>query len=45
MSNRLIALDKCPGICPVGVGETIRWVVGKAVCMATCIEIEDLHMY
>ena len=42
MSNCLIALDKCPGVRPVGVGETLRWVVGKAVCMATYIDIEDL---
>ena len=35
MSNHLIALDKYPGVHPVGVGETLRWVVGKAVCMAT----------
>ena len=42
VSNRLIALDKCPGVHPVGVGETLRRVVGKAVCMATRIDIEDL---
>ena len=42
VSNRLIALDKCPGVRPIGVGETLRRVVGKAVCMATRIDIEDL---
>ena len=42
VSNRLIALDKCPGVRPVGVGETLRWVVGKGVCMAVRIDIEDL---
>ena len=43
MSNCLIALDKCPGVCPVGVGETPRRIVGKAVCMATCVDVEDLY--
>ena len=39
MSNRLITLDKCPGVCPVGVGETLRRIICKAVCMATRIDI------
>ena len=42
VSNHLIALDKCPGVRPVGVGETLRRIVGKSVCMATLVDIEDL---
>ena len=42
MSNCFIALVKCPGGHPVGVGETPRRIVGKAVCMATRVDIEDL---
>ena len=38
VSNRLIALDKCPGLRPVGVGETLRRIVGKAVCMVTRVD-------
>ena len=29
--SRLIDLHKCPGIQPVGVGEVLRRVIGKAV--------------
>ena len=42
LANRLIALDKCPGIRPIGVGESLRRVIGKAVCMATRHDIEEI---
>jgi len=31
----LIALDKCPGIWPIDIGESLHHIVGKVVCSAT----------
>jgi hypothetical protein len=31
LSNRLIPLDKCPGIRPIGIGEVPRRIIGKTI--------------
>jgi hypothetical protein len=31
MANRLIPLDKCPGLRPIGIGEVPRRIIGKTV--------------
>ena len=35
LANRGIAIDKCPGLRPVGVGEIARRIIGKAVMEIT----------
>ena len=38
---RLIALDKKPGIRPIGIGETLRRILGKVVCSMTRFDLSD----
>ena len=40
LANRLIALNKNPGVRPIGIGETLRRIVGKAICWATRSDVE-----
>ena len=42
VSNRLIALHKCPGIKLICIGETLCCIIGKATYSATCGDIESL---
>ena len=39
---RLIALhDKCTGIRPIGIGQIIRWIVGKDIAIVARPDIMD----
>ena len=39
VNNRLVALDKCPGVRPVGIGEVERRALGKAVLSVLSKEV------
>ena len=38
----LLALDKCPGVRPIGVGEVVRQIVGKAILTVVKQDIETV---
>ena len=42
MSCRLIALNKNPGVRPIGVGEALRRLLGKAMVLTTGMDVEEL---
>ena len=38
---QLVALDKCPGVRPVGVGEVVRRIIGKAIMRVMRQDLQD----
>ena len=42
MANQLIALDKCPGVRPISIGEALRCFLGKIVALATRADFEEV---
>ena len=41
LTSRLIALDKKPGVRPIGVGDTARRIIAKAILTVTRSDIQD----
>ena len=39
MSCHLVALNKSLGVCPIGICETVRRIIAKAVLSITCLDI------
>ena len=39
VASRLIALNQCPGVRPIGIGVTLHRVVRKTICLATHIDV------
>ena len=41
-ANRLVALDKCPGVRPVGIGETSRRIMSKVILTVISKDIREV---
>ena len=41
LACRLIALDKNPGVRPIGIGDTARWIIAKAVLSVVKSDVQD----
>ena len=41
VASRLIALDKCPGVRPIGIGEVARRIIGKAILAIIADDIQE----
>ena len=39
---RLIPLNKCPEVRPIGVGETFRRIIGKTICWILKLDIQEV---
>lgn len=41
LACRLIALDKCPGVRPIGIGDTARRIIAKAILFIAKPDVQD----
>ena len=41
LANRLVPLDKCPGIRPIGIGEVLRRIAGKVFMSVVKGDVQD----
>jgi len=40
-AGRLVPLDKCPGLRPIGIGEILRRIIGKCVMMVLKKDVQE----
>ena len=45
VASRLIALDKHPGVCPIGVGEVVRRIISRAILSVVKLDILEAACY
>jgi len=38
----LFIIDKCPGVCPIDIGEALQRILCKVVALATCSDLEEV---
>ena len=43
VANHLIALDKCPVVFPIGIGEALQTILGKTVALVTLADLEEVY--
>ena len=41
VSGRLVALDKCPGVRPIGIGQCLRRIICKSAAEFTKSDLEE----
>ena len=44
MESHLIALDKCSGVCPSGIEESLQHIMDKTVMLLTGDNIQKVHV-
>jgi len=38
----LITLERCPGVCPIGIGEALWQILCKVIVLATRTDLEEV---